>query len=257
MSFSDLFKSKKEIEKEKRKAQRAEERKVERAIDNNNDRIGELKKEQKTAWEQARLQLQQGNRPAAERLLMQYKAIGVNIAKFEKQMTWAKNQLNTIRGAVDTKTTAEALKNLAGQVELSPEDVAEDIAAVDDIGADIKDIGKEMDKAFEKDHILPDDILWRQKAAFSDAVGHSMVDGLKAYAERIISDDEFVSGCDKYSHGRPFTKESLLYRRLFEKHYPGQGEMIPDFWMPNRSWEGCNVDDPSARVLKNYGASGI
>ena len=151
MSFSDLFKSKKEIEKEKRKAQRAEERKVERAIDNNNDRIGELKKEQKTAWEQARLQLQQGNRPAAERLLMQYKAIGVNIAKFEKQMTWAKNQLNTIRGAVDTKTTAEALKNLAGQVELSPEDVAEDIAAVDDIGADIKDIGKEMDKAFEKD----------------------------------------------------------------------------------------------------------
>ena len=38
-------------------------------------------------------------------------------------------------------------------------------------------------RAFEDDHILPDDILWRQKAAFSDAVGHSMVDDLKEYAE--------------------------------------------------------------------------
>ena len=27
--------------------------------------------------------------------------------------------------------------------------------------------------------------------------------------------------------------------------------------MPNRSWEGCNVNDPSARVLSNYGASGV
>ena len=112
-------------------------------------------------------------------------------------------------------------------------------------------------KAFEKDHILPDDILWRQKAAFSDAVGHSMVDGLKAYAESRYTDEEFQSRRSKYRHGTPFTKESLLYREIFEQFYPGQGEMIPDFWMPNRSWEGCNVDDPSARVLKNYGASGI
>ena len=54
----------------------------------------------------------------------------------------------------------------------------------------------------------------------------------------------------------PFTKESLLYREIFEKYYPGQGEMIVDFWMPNKSWKGCDVNDPSARVLSNYGASG-
>ncbi|MBO4409137.1 MAG: hypothetical protein J5775_00120, partial [Spirochaetales bacterium] len=112
-------------------------------------------------------------------------------------------------------------------------------------------------RAFEKDRILPEAILWRQKAAFSDAVGHSMVDGLKEYAESKFTEEEFKSGCEKYSHGRPFTKESLLYREIFEKHYPGQGEMIPDFWMPNRSWKGCDVNDPSARVLSNYGASGI
>ena len=45
--------------------------------------------------------------------------------------------------------------------------------------------------AFEKDHLLPDSILWRQKAAFSDAVGHSMVDDLKAYAEEKYTDAEF------------------------------------------------------------------
>jgi asparagine synthase (glutamine-hydrolysing) len=59
-----------------------------------------------------------------------------------------------------------------------------------------------------------------------------------------------------YAYGRPFTKESLLYRESFEKYYPGQAEMITDFWMPNKSWPGCDVNDPSARVLKNYGASG-
>ena len=62
--------------------------------------------------------------------------------------------------------------------------------------------------------------------------------------------------CKKYTHAAPFTKESLLYREIFEKYYPGQSQMIADFWMPNKSWRGCNVDDPSARVLSNYGESG-
>jgi len=26
--------------------------------------------------------------------------------------------------------------------------------------------------------------------------------------------------------------------------------------MPNKEWEGCDVNDPSARVLSNYGESG-
>ena len=110
--------------------------------------------------------------------------------------------------------------------------------------------------AFEKDHLLPDDILWRQKAAFSDAVGHSMVDDLKAYAEEKYTDAEFQRLRQKYDYCTPFTKESLLYREIFEKYYPGQARMIQDFWMPNKAWEGCYVDDPSARCLANYGESG-
>jgi hypothetical protein len=112
-------------------------------------------------------------------------------------------------------------------------------------------------KAFADDHILPDEILWRQKAAFSDAVGHSMVNDLKAYAEKTYTDKEFEEKASKYDYCRPFTKESLLYRELFEQYYPGQAHMIPDFWMPNKTWPGCDVDDPSARVLANYGDSGV
>ena len=110
--------------------------------------------------------------------------------------------------------------------------------------------------AFEGDY-LPHDILYREKAAFSDAVGHSMVDDLKEYAESLYSDEAFARGCEKYSFAKPFTKESLLYRDIFEKYYPGQAEMVKDFWMPNKSWKGCDVQDPSARVLSNYGASGV
>ncbi|MBP5383754.1 MAG: asparagine synthase B [Lachnospiraceae bacterium] len=110
--------------------------------------------------------------------------------------------------------------------------------------------------AFEGDY-LPHDILYREKAAFSDAVGHSMVDDLKAYAETVYTDAEFEEKRKQYKHAQPFTKESLLYREIFEKYYPGQGEMIVDFWMPNKAWEGCDVNDPSARVLSNYGASGV
>ena len=110
-------------------------------------------------------------------------------------------------------------------------------------------------KAFEGDW-LPENILWREKAAFSDAVGHSMVDILKEYAEEKYTDREFAERAGRYTYCRPFTKESLLYRELFEKYYPGQAGMIVDFWMPNKAWPGCDVDDPSARVLKNYGDSG-
>ena len=110
--------------------------------------------------------------------------------------------------------------------------------------------------AFEKGDYLPHDILWREKAAFSDAVGHSMVDYLKEYAETVYTQEEFEEKRAKYTHAQPFTKESLLYREIFEKYYPGQSQMIVDFWMPNKSWEGCNVNDPSARVLANYGDSG-
>ena len=101
-------------------------------------------------------------------------------------------------------------------------------------------------KAFEGDW-LPPEILWREKAAFSDAVGHSMVDDIKEYAESLYTDEEFQLRRANYSaHCMPFTKESLFYREIFEKYYHDQSRTIVDFWMPNKAWPGCNVNDPSA-----------
>ncbi|EPZ51767.1 putative asparagine synthase (glutamine-hydrolyzing) [Bacteriovorax sp. BAL6_X] len=111
-------------------------------------------------------------------------------------------------------------------------------------------------KAFDHSGYLPNEILWREKAAFSDAVGHDMVDWLKALAGEKYSEEELSKASEKYPYATPFTKESLMYRDLFEEHFPGLSGLITDFWMPNKEWENCQVDDPSARVLPNYGASG-
>ncbi len=110
-------------------------------------------------------------------------------------------------------------------------------------------------KAFEGDY-LPQDILYREKAAFSDAVGHSVVDFLKQYAEEMYSDEDLLAAKHRFTHAIPISKESLMYREIFESHYPGQSHNVADFWMPNKGWENCDVNDPSARVLPNYGKSG-
>ena len=54
----------------------------------------------------------------------------------------------------------------------------------------------------------------REKAAFSDAVGHSLVDDLKAYAQTRYTNEEFHEKIKKYTFAPPFTKESLLYREI-------------------------------------------
>lgn len=99
-------------------------------------------------------------------------------------------------------------------------------------------------KAFEG--YLPSDILWRTKAAFSDAVGSQWVESLKMNAEKEISDQEFSER--QYDHCCPRTKEELYYRKIFDSYYPGQERLIPDFW--RLRWQ--QVDDPSARYLKCY-----
>lgn len=111
-------------------------------------------------------------------------------------------------------------------------------------------------EAFRKGDYLPESILYRDKAAFSDAVGHGMVECIQEFANSKFSDQEFQDLSRKYVHGRPLTKEALLYRQIFDSLYPGKAELIPDFWLPNKNWKNCNVIDPSARVLPNYGKSG-
>ncbi|MDO4549499.1 MAG: asparagine synthase B, partial [Clostridia bacterium] len=148
-----------------------------------------------------------------------------------------------------------SVNSLEARVPFGDLDFVEYVMAIDpEIKLNRYGMGKYLlRRAFEGDW-LPRNILMREKAAFSDAVGHSMVDDLKAHAEQMYDDVSFKRLCREYAFAKPFTKESLLYRQLFEKYYPGQAHMVADFWMPNKSWKNCDVSDPSARVLANYGA---
>lgn len=115
---------------------------------------------------------------------------------------------------------------------------------------------KAFDVSSEEKPWLPNEILWREKAAFSDAVGHSMVDYIKEYAEQKISDSDLEQIKNKHSYCPPLTKEAALYRQIFVSLFGDNEKLIKDFWMPNKNWPNCNVNDPSARVLINYGNSG-
>ena len=104
--------------------------------------------------------------------------------------------------------------------------------------------------------LLPDDVLWRRKEAFSDGVscangGRTWVQMIKEYSDRVITDDEFDNKDHPlYSlHNPPYDKESFYYRRVFENIYGGRGATIPYYWR-HPFCEG--VLDPSARLLSFY-----
>lgn len=95
--------------------------------------------------------------------------------------------------------------------------------------------------AFKDTGLLPDEILWRTKEAFSDGV---TVDSIVEIIHTHIKDLDLPTM--KVSP-LPKTQEERYYRKIFEEHYPN-AKIIPHFWKPNF------VDpdiDPSARALKN------
>jgi len=67
---------------------------------------------------------------------------------------------------------------------------------------------------------LPHSVLWRQKEQFSDGVGYSWIDGLKAFAEKEITDEQMSSAAYRFPHNTPATKEAYLYRSIFHSHFP-------------------------------------
>lgn len=111
-------------------------------------------------------------------------------------------------------------------------------------------------RAFQDSGLLPDDVLWRRKEAFSDGVssangGRTWVQMIKEYSDRVVSDKEFnnKSHCLYSLHNPPYDKESFYYRRVFENIYEGRGTIIPYYWR-HPFCEG--VLDPSARLLSFY-----
>ncbi|NBO72102.1 hypothetical protein EBV26_16725 [bacterium] len=116
-------------------------------------------------------------------------------------------------------------------------------------------------KAFQGDSdgdsrpLLPDEVLWRRKEAFSDGVssaeGRTWVQMIKEFSDRVITDTEYNNTKNHlYSlYNPPYDKESFYYRKTFETLYEGRGSTIPYYW---RHPFCDGVLDPSARLLSFY-----
>jgi asparagine synthase (glutamine-hydrolysing) len=94
--------------------------------------------------------------------------------------------------------------------------------------------------------LLPTEILYRKKEAFSDGVSSLQKSWYEIIQER-LSLDEIMIPNQLYEINPPLTKEQKYYRYLFEKYYPGC-QTIPYFWMPKY----VNATDASARTLNIY-----
>jgi len=103
-------------------------------------------------------------------------------------------------------------------------------------------------KAFED--IMPHELVWRAKTAFSDGVGcaeNPWNQTIKNYMDTKYTDAEFKQLCKKYIINPPYDKESLYYREIFESHYPNKDTTIPYFWKQ----PFMNEQDPSAWQAEN------
>ncbi|PPR91415.1 hypothetical protein GOBAR_AA29275 [Gossypium barbadense] len=72
----------------------------------------------------------------------------------------------------------------------------------------------------EEHPYLPKHILYRQKEQFSDGVGYSWIDGLKAHAARHVTDKMMFNASFIFPHNTPTTKEAYYYRMIFERFFP-------------------------------------
>lgn len=107
---------------------------------------------------------------------------------------------------------------------------------------------------------LPDKILWRQKEQFSDGVGYSWIDSLKAHAAAQVSDAQMESAKFRFPYNTPVSKEAYFYRELFERHYPQAwaaecvpgGPSVACSTAAALEWDASlkNIVDPSGRAVQ-------
>ena len=68
--------------------------------------------------------------------------------------------------------------------------------------------------------LLPDEVVWRQKEQFSDGVGYSWIDSLKAMVEQEVTDQMMAAAAFRFPLNTPTNKEAYYYRAIFEGHFP-------------------------------------
>ncbi len=117
-------------------------------------------------------------------------------------------------------------------------------------------------EAFED--TLPASVAWRQKEQFSDGVGYSWIDSLKAYAEEQVTDEQLGRAAFRFPINTPDTKEAYLYRTYFAEHFPQDAcaQTVP--WEKSVAcstataleWDAAfaSAADPSGRAVRGVHA---
>lgn len=83
--------------------------------------------------------------------------------------------------------------------------------------------GKTMEKKIVREafsDMLPEAVCWRQKEQFSDGVGYSWIDTLKAYTAEHVTDEQMAHAAERFPINPPQNKEEYFYRSIFEEHFP-------------------------------------
>lgn len=68
--------------------------------------------------------------------------------------------------------------------------------------------------------MLPEAVAWRQKEQFSDGVGYSWIDTLKAVTSAAVSDEQMAHAVERFPINPPKNKEEYYYRSIFAEHFP-------------------------------------
>jgi asparagine synthase (glutamine-hydrolysing) len=118
--------------------------------------------------------------------------------------------------------------------------------------------GKKLEKwllreSFRESNIIPEEVLFRNKEAFSDGIStvkKSWFETVQDEMNERYKDVDITKLGDIYNYNTPPTREALYYREEFERLFGKDAVyVIPYFWLPK--WVG-NITEPSARVLEAY-----
>ncbi len=122
--------------------------------------------------------------------------------------------------------------------------------------------GKEIEKKIVRDAfstLLPEAVIWRQKEQFSDGVGYSWIDTLKAITTAAVSDEQMEHAAERFPINPPQNKEEYYYRSIFEEHFPSDSAArsvpsIPSVACSTAealAWDAAfkNMNDPSGRAV--------
>ena len=108
--------------------------------------------------------------------------------------------------------------------------------------------------------MLPESVAWRQKEQFSDGVGYSWIDTLKAMTATAVSDEEMAHAAERFPINPPRNKEEYYYRSIFEEHFPSKSAAMCVPSVPSvacstaeaLAWDKAfqNMNEPSGRAVK-------